>query len=95
MNAAALIETLLREGATVRIEGSDLVVKGPASVLTRETVSTLKEHKSEVVAYLVSEDGPSHVMHLGDCPALHGGRCDCDRTILVSRRQATEWGWSV
>ncbi len=94
MSAAALIEELMREGVTIRIEDSDLVVKGPATVLTPEVLATLRQQKPAILAYLQSDDGPLYTMHLGSCPALDGGRCNC-RPILVSRRQAREWGWSV
>ena len=94
MNAAVLVETLLREGVTVLVEGSDLVVKGPATALTPEVLSTLRRDKAEIMSFLESDDAPLYALHLDPCLAPDGGRCSC-RPILVSRKEAAEWGWST
>jgi hypothetical protein len=91
---SALVDDLIRRRVSFEVHGDSLRVRGPAEVLTAELLSLLREHKSRVLAYLASEDGPSHVLHTGECPALTGGVCRCD-PILVRRREARSWGWSV
>lgn len=90
-----MIEKLIQQHVSIQIDGDELVVRGPAIVLTPNVLAALREHKPEIIAYLWSDDGPSHVLRDGDCPALHDGGACCCEPILVKRRDAREWGWSV
>ena len=86
------VSDLLKSRVTLEVAGQMLKARGPGEVLTPEVLAILRQHKAEILAYLASEYGPSHLLHRAECPALTGGVCNCEPS-LVSRRQAKEWGW--
>ncbi len=49
MSAAAILETVCNQGLELRVEGDDLVCRGPLSLLTPELVEHLRTHKPEIV----------------------------------------------
>jgi hypothetical protein len=55
MSATALLLKLQGAGATVLADGSELVVKAPAGVLSPLLVSELRDRKREVLAVLAGE----------------------------------------
>ena len=51
-SARALIERLIRAGVSLRIDGEDLVHRGPRRSLTSDVLAEIGSHKAEIIAEL-------------------------------------------
>ncbi|MFL0809495.1 MAG: amino acid adenylation domain-containing protein [Agarilytica sp.] len=59
MIISEFLRNLRREGVFVEVDGTDLKVKGKKQALTPESISQLKAHKKEIIAFLNEFSGDS------------------------------------
>jgi len=81
-----LFANLKRHGATIRVDGDKVIVKGRKPVLTQEVVAALRQHKLEIVDYL-SMPLDRYLAMLGTAEVLSG-----DELPPVPPRSITESG---
>ncbi|HZS05324.1 MAG TPA: hypothetical protein VFD58_10860 [Blastocatellia bacterium] len=87
MNARAMIENLRRSGFALMVEGDGIRVT-PASALTGELRSAIREHKPAIIEALASEDQgrkPAREV-LAECLARH--ECpECHQPMTFQQRE--------
>ena len=64
MTPATIIHEAARRGITLRVEGADLLYRGPRGALCPELKFALKAHKPAIISELMGSDTPSP-----SCPA--------------------------
>jgi hypothetical protein len=90
MQAQALIDWLTHNGVTLRLDGNDIVHRGPRRVLRPDVLAKLREHKADVVAQLKRLTSPADIAERA--AIIAEGDC-CDRTTADNRALA-EFGFS-
>ncbi len=74
MTAAALLQTLRRDGFEVIASADGGLVVRPASALTDDTRQAIREHRAELVSLVRHDDGDDRRL-CTDCRALDGRFC--------------------
>jgi len=77
MTTATLLATLRAQGVTLAVEGDDLLVDGPETVLTDEVVSELKARKPDIIRCWLRT--PLRLILV-----RHDHRCRCGRAFACT-----------
>ena len=90
MSPLEIIAEVAKLGVALRVEGANLVHRGPRGALTPELIANLKAHKPDIIAQLTRAKAPAVL-----CPADIAERSliitegdDCDRNAAERRRLA-------
>jgi hypothetical protein len=91
MTAKELLDDLRRRGATIEVDGDDLVYDAPAEVMTEERTVLLRRHKQELMDLLrPPQRDPLTERIAQQLAALVPRRTSDGRVVLVHPRYARE-----